>query len=209
MFNKTFWIVAVFSALFAASPHARADAPCQAAVLSSVLDSSCTIGDKTFQLDAAAWSSTGVLSANDIIFTPDASDPDSPGFILSERFGRGVPNFFLIGGATEAVQLDQFNYNVSLTNPNSGDVIIGTTVTVPHASASWTDPQTNTLTAQGASFLAAGPCSDDAIAGVSVENSFLLSTSSFRNRRHSRGSGLPVRCSSARLRANLSRRSER
>jgi hypothetical protein len=117
------------------------------------------------------------LAANDIIITPDATNANSPGFILSERCGRGVPKFFLIGGATEAVQLDELNYTVSLTDPNSGDLIIGTTVTVPHAGATATDPQTNTIKAQAASFLVAGPCSDDAIAGVSVENSVLPATS--------------------------------
>jgi hypothetical protein len=160
----------------AAAQPARADslAACAMGTVTSVLGTSCTIGDKTFTFSATAWQSIDLLSSDDVVFTPDASNPDSPGFTLTARFGRPVPVFSLTSGSTQADDLEQFNYGVSLTNPASGDVIVGTTVTETGAAVSWTDPTTNNLKAQTASFLGAGACSDYPDAGIIAQNSILL-----------------------------------
>ena len=116
----------------------------------------------------------GSLLANDVDIAPDASNPDSAGFILSPRFSRGASSFGLTGGATEAVELDILYYTVSVTNSASGESITGATSVANGAVVSWTDDNNNLVKALNSNFLAAGLCNVEPQAGIVEENSFLL-----------------------------------
>ncbi len=144
----------------------RADPVCAMGTVQSILSSSCTIGDKTFVFGPDAWA--GDMASNDVIFTPDASNPDSPGFTLSARFGRPTPVFSLMAGSTVVISTEELDYGVAITNPGSGNVIIGTTVNVTGASASWADPNpTTTLDVLADSYLTNGAtCTDYPQAGI-------------------------------------------
>jgi hypothetical protein len=120
-------IVVFVLTLFAGSRSARADGvtPCQTVSVASILGTSCSIGNATYQFSSSAW--TGSLAAGDVLFTPDDSTADSPGFILSPN-GSAGPVFTLTGGSA-AVEDDPANltYTASITNPSPGETIIGLT----------------------------------------------------------------------------------
>ena len=152
--------------MFAAALPARADSVCATGRVSLILSTSCTIGDKTFVFGPDAW--TGNMSADDVIFTPDASNPDSPGFTLSAAFGRPFPVFSATAGSTVVISTEELDYGVAITNPGPGDAIIGTTVSVTGAAVSWaSSTPTTTLDALVDSFLTNGAaCSDFPLAGI-------------------------------------------
>jgi hypothetical protein len=145
--------------VFAAAVSARADSLCATGTVTSILSSSCTIGDKTFVFGPNAW--TGNVLSGDVIFTPDASNPNRPGFTLS-----GV--FSLTGGSTLVLSTDELDYGVAITNPASGAVIIGTTGTQTGASVSWASANpTTTLDALAYSNITNGSaCSDSTQVGI-------------------------------------------
>jgi hypothetical protein len=160
---------ALLAIVFAAAVPARADslAACVTGTVTSILGSKCTIGDKTFQFDT--WSnSTNALPADDVIFTPDATNPDSPGFTLSALFGRGFPHFSLSAGSSLVIYTEELDYAVSITNPGSGAVIVGATGTETGAFVSWTDATpTTTLDALAYSYIRNGPsCFDGTLVGI-------------------------------------------
>lgn len=145
--------------VFAAAVPSRADSLCATGTVSSILSSSCTIGDKTFVFGPNAW--TGNMLSSNVIFTPDASNPNSPGFTLSAAFS-------LTAGSALVLSTDELDYGVAITNPASGAVIIGTTGTETGASVSWANANpTTTLDALAYSNITNGSsCSDLTQVGI-------------------------------------------
>jgi hypothetical protein len=145
--------------VFAAALPSRADSLCATGTVSSILSSSCTIGDKTFVFGPNAW--TGNMLSSNVIFTPDASNPNSPGFTLSAAFS-------LTAGSALVLSTDELDYGVAITNPASGAVIIGTTGTETGASVSWANANpTTTLDALAYSNITNGSsCSDLTQVGI-------------------------------------------
>jgi hypothetical protein len=145
--------------VFAAAVPARADSLCATGTVTSILSTSCTIGDKTFVFGPNAW--TGNMLSNNVIFTPDASNPNSPGFTLSAVFS-------LTGGSTLVLSTEELDYGVAITNPASGAVIIGTTGTETGAFVSWANANpTTTLDALAYSNITNGSsCSDSSQVGI-------------------------------------------
>jgi hypothetical protein len=145
--------------VFAAAVPARADSLCATGTVTSILSSSCTIGDKTFVFGPNAW--TGNVLSNNVIFTPDASNPNSPGFTLSAAFS-------LTAGSALVLSTDELDYGVAITNPVSGAFIIGTTGTQTGASVSWANANpTTTLDALAYSNITNGAsCSDLTQVGI-------------------------------------------
>lgn len=163
--------VLCFSALLMASTVRAAPivAACQTGTVTSILSTTCTIGDKTFQFATGLIinSSDPTFSSDNLLFTPDASNPNSVGFALS-----AAPGFSLsvsAGGASVAYYSD-LSYNVSVTNPSSGAVIIGTTVTTTGATGGWTTPTNTFFYATASNTLAdlGVSCTAFAKAGVSA-----------------------------------------
>jgi hypothetical protein len=100
------------------------------------------------------------MLSGDVIFTPDASNPNSPGFTLSAVFS-------LTGGSTLVLSTDELDYGVAITNPASGAVIIGTPGTETGASVSWDTTPTTTLDALAYSNITNGSsCSDSTQVGI-------------------------------------------
>ena len=87
-FSASVYVLLAFT--LAAARPARADglAACAMGTVTSMLGTSCTIGDKTFTFSATAWQSIDLLSSDDVVFTPDASNPDSPGFKIGRASCR-------------------------------------------------------------------------------------------------------------------------
>lgn len=84
----------------------------------------CVIGDKTFtftQINVQGATGAGAGQLAELTFTPDSSNPSSPGFIISAAPGQTVNTNF-------GWRLDIL-YSVSITDPSSGQVITGTTAT--------------------------------------------------------------------------------
>jgi hypothetical protein len=145
----------------------RAD-DCAAGLLFNVANTTCTIGDKTFQFG----SYTNTLF-NEIAISPDSifyftpvDNPSNPGFTISATSGR---NFFSSGDTAETGFELSLPYTVSITNPASGANIIGTTVSAPGAAVTSTGSGTEasaiaTNTLNPGVFL----CSDEAQAGEAI-----------------------------------------
>jgi hypothetical protein len=144
-------LFAVFVLALAAPLGARADnvGACQAGLVTTIQfpNPACTIGDKTFFFFTWATSQStfgpSVLTADKLLFTPDASNPNSPGFTLSAAPGfslsetSGSNSVFQFGGS--------WGFAVSLTDPSSGAAIVGTTTTWSGAAVSQTDPTSDAL----------------------------------------------------------------
>ena len=76
--------IAVLSCLFFL-PKASFATTCSTTSLNNLLGTSCSIGNVSFAFLADSFSGVGVSVAS-ILFTPDASSPLAPGFILSGPF---------------------------------------------------------------------------------------------------------------------------
>jgi hypothetical protein len=108
---------------------ARADSTpvCQAGEIYTIENTTCTIGDKTFQFGKAAATPFGdviiVGPDTNFYFTPDGSNPNSPGFTISltngGSFGTPPPTTVESG----------FVYSLPYTVTTSSGDIIGTTAT--------------------------------------------------------------------------------
>ena len=100
---------------------ARADT-CAATTLNNLIGTSCTIGDKTF--DFLSLSTKG-LAANQIEFTPNASNPLAPSFTIAPlttfTIGPGNP-----AGSSGAMN-DVLNYDVTA---GAGFLLTGGSLTV-------------------------------------------------------------------------------
>lgn len=105
----------------------RADniAPCVAATLNNIVGATCVIGDKAFNF-TSYQDGTENFYLSQLMLTPDASNPSSPGFTLSLP-----PGVSLSATSTDtttytvAIVLD---YTVSLDNAAHGVSLLGTSV---------------------------------------------------------------------------------
>jgi hypothetical protein len=131
--NRIFTGACAF-ALFLSPALARADNPCAATTLNNVIGTSCTIGDKTF--DFLSLSTQG-LAANQIEFTPDASNPLAPSFTVAPltTFTIGPGN---LAGSSGAMN-DTLNYAVTA---GAGFLLTGGSLTV-NGSVSGGTPTSN------------------------------------------------------------------
>ncbi len=174
--------VSLFASLLMIGAFAQADIlPCATQTVTGILGTTCSIGDKTFQFGFNTFDSEVVtgnphpgtisstpLSTDNLIFTPDASNPNSPGFVIS-----GARGFTFSGGGGDPGTVMDFrlDYTVGITNPSSGAVIIGTTVTIADAQASETDPSNDEIGATVTQFLKfPGPCYAAPSAGIGFLN---------------------------------------
>ncbi len=137
--SKRLLLLAFFLTLSLGWRSAFADtlASCQTVSVVSILGTSCSIGDATYQFGISAW--TGSLSASDVLFTPDDTNPDSPGFILSPNISSVGPLFSLTGGATSVQNYPAIlGYTAAITDPSPGEAIVGDTGTETHEAVSVT-----------------------------------------------------------------------
>jgi hypothetical protein len=79
-------LLAIVLLVFAWGVEVAYPIPCVAGTAASVANTSCSIGDKQFSFGAVVIDDRGFdepLSAEAILFTPNAADPFAPGFTLS------------------------------------------------------------------------------------------------------------------------------
>jgi len=132
-------------ALVMASRGARAGAiaACPTGVpLSSILGTTCTIGDKTFDFTTpipgrtSAFESVGagdaVAPKADELKFVTANSGGSPGFKLSAEPGFALSVTSVSTDAQDAMAFELL-YSASITDPSTGAVIVGTTVTTTGA----------------------------------------------------------------------------
>jgi len=108
----------------------RATPTCSTTTLNNILGSTCTIGDKT--LNFSSSSITGINS-NQIEFTPDTSNPLSPGFELSLATGGPVSVSAAPGNTNSMINVN-VNYTVSVTNGSAS--LLGETLALNGATIS-------------------------------------------------------------------------
>jgi hypothetical protein len=166
---------AVLFGVFALILGAGAMAPvgaieCSAGLASSIQNSTCTIADKTFQFGPFIANITfPIVTANDILFAPDTSNPDHPGFILSPVAGvnftvTAPQSPLLVGFAQYFVFATDF-----LTDPSANLAIIGTTVTQTGAAGNVTGDVNDVRALAVSNLLTNIPsCKLAASAGVSI-----------------------------------------
>lgn len=88
------------SALLLAAPLFACAAPCVSAPLLSVVGTTCSVGDKTFDITSASEVGASAFTAT---FVPDLSNPNAPGFSITGNFTASNPNG---GSSNTAVELD-------------------------------------------------------------------------------------------------------
>jgi hypothetical protein len=146
----------------------RADS-CAAGTVLTILNTTCTIGDKTFQFGNYSFTLLSGISENPALvfyFTPDVN-PNDPGFTLSATSGK--PFTPPPAGATPTGFTFALSYVVSITNPLSGATILGTTVsqkgaTVASSGSGSVDSAIASNTLTPGFFL----CTDEAQAGAAI-----------------------------------------
>jgi hypothetical protein len=133
MFKKLLVLLTLTVALPLCS---RADSvgQCAAGDLNIIVNTTCAIGDKTFQFGTFSLTLFGNVIAENpgltIFFTPDDSNPNSPGFILSAT--SGLPFNTPPATTNESGFIFSLPYTVSTASGN----IIGTTVATTDSSDS-------------------------------------------------------------------------
>jgi hypothetical protein len=132
------------------SALAGAVAPCPTRVaLSVILGTTCTIEDKTFDFTtpisgtSSAFESAGVGDAaaptpDELMFVT-ANDGGNPGFKLLAEPGSALSVTAVSTDAQDAMVFELL-YSASITDPSSGELITGTTVTTTGATVNPTDP---------------------------------------------------------------------
>ena len=107
---------------------------CTAGEIYAIENATCTIGDKTFQFGMVTVTPFGntiiVGPTTAFYFTPDDSNPNSPGFTISPTSGGSF------GTPPPTTVESGFEYSLPYTVTTSGSDIIGTTVFATDASAS-------------------------------------------------------------------------
>lgn len=99
-----------------ASPLLAHADTCASGSLSNILGTTCTIGDKTFTFNSAAQDDFTGISAANILFTTNTSDPLSPGFSFSLATG-GPISVAATPGANSNERINvSVNYTVAVTN---------------------------------------------------------------------------------------------
>jgi hypothetical protein len=111
-----------------------------AGLVSTIQNTTCTIGDKTFQFSGAAYiSGTTPIAAEDVQFTPLPGDPTSPGFALSGSafFIKSPGNALECPYAVDGSLCESFDwpYTVSISDPSTGAAIVGSTALMSDAGA--------------------------------------------------------------------------
>ena len=117
-------------ALVLLSPTYARAIPCSSGLLSSILSSTCTIGDKEFAFEDVS----GNIPSSQVQFTPDASNPLQPSFTLSPVAGVLTLSTSANESADRRVDLD---FTVSTTSGLA--TMLGTTLTLSQATASGTN----------------------------------------------------------------------
>lgn len=114
--------------LFLTAAGAAKGDSCGSVTLNNILGTTCTIGDKTFAFSATGSSFTGVTS-NQVLFTPDSTNPLAPGFTLS--LASGGPISVAASGNAQS-QIDaNIGYMVSVTNGTA--LLLGSTFSLANA----------------------------------------------------------------------------
>src|SRR5579884_3193520 len=106
---------------------ARADS-CANGSLSNILGTTCTIGDKTFTFSSAAQDQFTGISASQILFTTNTSDPLSPGFSFSLATGGPISVAATPGANNDELINVGVNYTVSVTDGSAS--LLGQTFTL-------------------------------------------------------------------------------
>lgn len=112
---------------FASPLLAHADT-CASGSLSNVLGTTCTIGDKTFTFSSAAQDQFTGISAAQILFTTNTSDPLSPGFSFSLASGGPISVAATPGANSNELINVGVNYTVSVTDGSAS--LLGQTFTL-------------------------------------------------------------------------------
>lgn len=134
---KTRFMLIAAMALLPAVAHGNNVPPCvSSTTLDNILGSTCTIGGETYAFASNLvpfpgagslldLTFVGLMSPDGITFTTDVSSPNGPGFILT---GAANGPFYV---SSSRIVGEQFalDYEVSVTHPSSGALLIGTTLT--------------------------------------------------------------------------------
>lgn len=153
--TRTLLLSMALGALSMAPMQLRADPlptpifACSAGSLASVVGTSCLIGNIRYQFSITSqfkeFDSSGVgvgIPLEQVMFAPDDSDPDRPGFVLSDPLAFAVSAGPLPEGAAVPSLVGEVDYQAALTDPSSGASMIGATVTQTGADAA-SSPLTN------------------------------------------------------------------
>src|SRR5690349_16732143 len=125
-------LIALVVLSIAASICALADPlpSCRAGTVDTVLGTTCTIGDENFQFSqdvlfgvfsftpGMPTVSIAALPTDDLIFTPDASHPDSPGFTITPAPGFSFSETSSSPGLL--MSFGWFGIGTNITDPSSG-----------------------------------------------------------------------------------------
>jgi hypothetical protein len=124
---KKFVVLLALAGVLPLFAHADDIAGCKAGEIYTIENTTCTIGDKTFQFGMAAATPFGnviiVGPDTNFYFTPDDSNPNSPGFMISPTNGGSF------GTPPPTTVESGFVYSLPYTVTTSSGDIIGTTAT--------------------------------------------------------------------------------
>jgi PEP-CTERM motif len=125
--TKKFLLLLALAGTLPSFAYADNVAACTAGEIYTIENTTCTIGDKTFQFGMATATPFGnvIIVGPDtaFYFTPDGSNPNSPGFTISPTNGGSF-------GTPPPTTLESgFEYSLPYTVTTSGGDIIGTTAT--------------------------------------------------------------------------------
>jgi hypothetical protein len=120
---KHTWILALVGlGMFRLCLYANPLLPCDSGVAVSVIDqSTCTIGDKTFDFKGSTVQ--GTETSDNVEFITDADNPNGPGFILEALPGSSLS---VTDGGFLFLDL---GFIVSITDPSSTSEIVGISTT--------------------------------------------------------------------------------
>jgi len=106
--------------------------PCNSGALNGLVNTTCTIGDKTFTFGTL----TGTIPAAQIQFVPNASNPLQPSFVLSPVTGA-------LTVSTSGAQIANLSADLAFTVATTSGfaTMLGTTITLGQATASGTNAQ--------------------------------------------------------------------
>jgi hypothetical protein len=123
---------------------------CSGGSVASVVGTTCLIGNVSFHFSTSSqftlMDSTGVsvgVPLDQVMFAPDDSNPNRPGFILSEPSGFAVSSGPLANGAIVPTLTGVVDYQAALTDLTSGATMIGATVTQTGAEGAWSQLTNN------------------------------------------------------------------
>ena len=133
---------------------------CATGSLSNVLGTTCTIGDKTFTFSSAAQDQFTGISAAQILFTTNTSDPLSPGFSFSSATGGPISLAATPGANSNELINVGVNYTVSVTDGSAS--LLGQSFTLSGATVNLTGLTGDNTISDATNFLGS-------MSGASVE----------------------------------------